>query len=119
MAELSLLQKQFIFCALSARLIDKAREMGYNCKYGETLRSKEEAARLAKLGKGIKTSLHISSLAVDLLLFRNGIYLTETESYRQLGTWWEMQDAGKNFECHWGGHFGDGNHFSIGHLGRK
>jgi len=116
---MTLLQTQFIFASLVPRLIDKARELGYQVTGGEWHRSKEEAARLAKLGKGIKNSLHTDKLAIDLNLFRDGVYQTSTEAHRALGTWWEMQSAGKDFVTHWGGHFGDGNHYSIGFGNRK
>ena len=111
---LTRLQKQMIFSRLVPRLIDKAHELGYEVTGGEWLRSTHEAARLAKLGVGLKNSLHIDKLAIDLNLFKDGVYLKTTEAHRQLGTWWEMQSAGKDFVCHWGGHFGDGNHYSIG-----
>jgi len=116
---LTLRQKQSIFAALVARLIDKAISLGYEITLGEAKRSPEEAARLAKLGVGLKNSLHISQLAIDINLFRDGKYLTTTEAHRMLGTWWEMQSAGKDYVCHWGGHFGDGNHYSIGHGGKR
>jgi hypothetical protein len=42
-------------------------------------------------------------------------YLTDTESHRELGEWWEQQGPG----CCWGGRFGDGNHYSLTHDGVK
>ena len=116
---MTLLQKQFEFAKLVPRLIDEAYRMGFTVTLGECYRSKEEAARLAKLGKGIKNSLHTIRLAIDLNLFRDGKYLTETEAHRALGTWWELQSAGKDYVTVWGGHFGDGNHYSIMHENRK
>ena len=107
------LQLQMIFASMIPALINKARELGYQVTGGEWYRSPEEAARLAKLGKGIKNSLHCDKLAIDLNLFKDGVYQTSTEAHRQLGTWWESQSAGKPFVCHWGGNFGDGNHYSL------
>jgi hypothetical protein len=115
---MKLLEKQFIFAALVPRLIDQAIILGYQVKGGEWLRSPEEAARLAKKGSGIKNSLHTMNLAIDLNLFRDGKYLTKTEDHRPLGEWWELQSTGI-YTCHWGGRFGDGNHYSIGHNGVK
>ena len=111
---MKLLQKQMIFAAMVPSLINEARRLGYQVTLGEALRSREEALRLSKLGVGLKNSLHIDKLAIDLNLFKDGVYQKTTEAHRQLGTWWEMQSAGKDFVCHWGGHFGDGNHYSIG-----
>lgn len=115
---MKLLDKQFIFCNMFAELIFEAQRRGYQCKFGETKRSPEEAKRLAALGSGIKNSLHVDSLAGDLLLFKNGKYLTKTEDYTELGLWWEEQSFA-GIVCAWGGRFSDGNHFSIMHEGRK
>lgn len=111
---MTLLQTQFIFSTLVPRLIDEAHRLGFQVTGGEWLRSPEEAARLAKKGVGLKNSLHKDKLAIDLNLFRDGVYQRTTEAHRQLGTWWEAQSAGKDYVTHWGGHFGDGNHYSIG-----
>lgn len=115
---MTLREKQSLFCAMSADLIAQAGKMGYAVTYGETYRSKEEAKRLAKLGLGIEKSNHTIRLAVDLNLFKNGIYLTKTEDHQPLGEWWESQSFG-DIKCCWGGRFGDGNHYSFEHEGRK
>jgi hypothetical protein len=101
-----------------AELIFQAQRMGYQVTLGEALRSPEEAARLAKLGKGIKNSLHIVKLAIDLNLFKNGKYLDKTGDHLPLGEWWEEQSFA-DIKCCWGGRFGDGNHYSVEHGGRK
>ncbi len=116
---MTLKEKQVEFARLIPRLIDKAFELGYTVTLGECWRSPEEAARLAKLGLGIVGSLHTLKLAIDINLFRNGVYLTDNEAHRMLGTWWEAQSAGKDFVTAWGGHWGDGNHYSIAHGGKK
>ena len=118
---MTLRQKQSIFALLVARLILKADAMGYETTLGEAWRSPEEAARLAKLGKGIVKSLHTSRLAIDLNLFRNGHYLSSTESYRPLGAWWETIGAAQGVTTAWGGRFTrhDGGHFSLEHEGRQ
>lgn len=115
---LTLRQKQSIFVGIVAELIVFARSHGYELTFGETYRSPEEADRLAKLGKGVKKSLHTIRLAIDLNLFKNGIYLSSTESHRILGEWWEDQ-SDVEYTCTWGGRFGDGNHYSITHNGIK
>lgn len=115
---MTLREKQSLFVVLVARLIQRAIATGYQLTFGETYRSKEEAARLAALGLGIPQSLHTQRLAMDLNLFKNGVYLQSTEDYRALGEWWEKLST-PDYECCWGGRFGDGNHFSIAHGGRK
>lgn len=112
---MTLRQKQSLFVQLVARLIVQAHLKGYELTFGETYRSPEEAARLAKAGKGIKASLHTQRLAIDLNLFKDGVYLSSSDSHRPLGEWWEQQHP----LCRWGGRFGDGNHYSLEHGGRK
>lgn len=112
---MTLREKQSLFVALVAELIRFAYAQGYELTFAEAYRSPEEAARLAKLGKGLKYSLHCDRLAIDLNLFRDGVYLSSTESHRPLGEWWEKQHP----LCRWGGRFNDGNHYSLEHGGRK
>lgn len=115
---MTLREKQSIFVNLVAELIFEAQKMGYALTFGETFRCPEEALRLAKLGKGIKNSLHTQRLAIDLNLFKNGKFMSNTEDHKLLGEWWEAQSFG-DIKCTWGGRFNDGNHYSIEHGGRK
>jgi hypothetical protein len=117
---MTLRRKQSAFALLVAALIFKAYELGYEVTLGEAYRSKEEAARLAAAGAGIKASLHTVRLAVDLNLFLDGVFLKASEDYRALGEFWERQST-EAIQCCWGGRFqprSDGNHFSIQHEGR-
>ena len=54
-----------------------------------------------------KNSLHYAKCAGDLNLFKDGEYLTDTESHRFLGEFWESL----NPENRWGGRYSDGNHY--------
>lgn len=112
---MTLRQKQSLFVVLIARLIQHGTALGYEFTWGDAYRSPEEAARQAASGRGIVNSLHTQRLAVDLNLFRNGVYLTGTEDHRPLGEWWEQQHE----LCRWGGRFKDGNHYSLTHGGRQ
>jgi hypothetical protein len=134
-----LLQLQLDFAALLPRLLDQVGVAGLRYKLGECLRSDEQAvinalkeegrAQLVTYleadprwhglalavsnngkGNGILMSIHRLNLAVDLMLFTPaGDYLTDTESYRPLGEWWE----GQNTAARWGGRFRDSCHFSF------
>lgn len=116
---MTLRQKQSIFCLLTTELIKHAYKLGFELTYGETYRSEFEAKRLAKLGLGIENSLHTLKLAIDLNLFSpEGKYLSSTESHRPLGEFWESLSTA-DYECCWGGRWGDGNHYSIAHGERK
>lgn len=114
---MTLSDKQQRFAVAVARLILKADEMGYGVTLGEAYRTPEQAKLNAQSGKGIANSLHIQRLAIDLNLFKDGVYLTDSASYRPLGEWWETYHD----ECCWGGRFAraDGNHFSWTHNGVK
>lgn len=112
---MTLREKQSLFAALVAQLIHQAFDRGYEVTLGECWRSEAEAARLARRGTGIRHSLHTLKLAIDLNLFRDGRYLRATEDHRALGEWWEQQHE----LCRWGGRFGDGNHYSVAHGGRR
>lgn len=94
-------------------LIIEAEERGYEVTLGEAYRSPEEAKRLK-----FKNSLHTQRLAIDINLFKNGRYLDTTEAHRPLGEWWEEQRY-YGVKPAWGGRFGDGNHYSVEHNGRK
>lgn len=118
----TLQDKQALFAHLTARLITKAEELGYEVTLGEAWRSQEVASFQTKFneekGIGIARSLHTKRLAIDLNLFKNGIFLTATDAYRPLGEWWEKQSV-DGIACRWGGRFkrADGNHFSVEHEG--
>lgn len=115
---MTLSEKQQLFAELVAQLILKAIELDYRVTLGEAYRTPEQAAWYAKQGKGIANSLHTLKLAIDLNLFKEGVYLTASEDYKLLGEWWKEQHA----SCCWGGDFktrADGNHFSLEHNGVK
>lgn len=105
----TLLQRQFEFTKKLPLLLEKAYMLGYDVTVGEAYRTPEQAKLNAEHGSGIANSLHTQRLAIDLQLFRNGIYLTASNDYLALGEWWESQGGS------WGGRFSkpDGNHFSL------
>lgn len=115
---MTLSEKQQLFTSLISNLIQHLNEKGYQITFGEAWRSKEMAKLYASEGKGIENSLHCLRLAIDLNLFLNGKYLTKTDDYEAAGRYWESLSS-SDFKCAWGGHFGDGDHFSIEHNGVK
>ncbi len=105
-------QKQRRFLPLVAKLIDFAYAQGYELTEGEGYRTPEQAALNAQHGSGIANSLHTLRLAIDLQLFKDGIYLTDSTAYKTLGEYWKTLDP----DASWGGDFHsrpDGNHFSL------
>ena len=112
-------RKQFAFSVFISRFILDLNKMGYTVALGEAYRPKETAKIYASQGKGIANSTHEMRLALDIMLFKNDVYLTKTEDYEQAGLFWEAQSTDE-YKCVWGGRFQsrpDGNHFSFYHNG--
>ena len=99
-------QKQSKFASMVPALINKAIELGFEVTLGD-------AYRHPSCPYGSEVSLHHIRLAIDLNLFKNGEYMKDSKSHRQLGEWWESQGGS------WGGRYNDGNHYSLEHNGRK
>jgi hypothetical protein len=120
---MTLREQQSLFMKLLPRLIDHAYSLGYELTGGELERSKAQAQANAASGAGISNSLHLLSLAIDLRLFINGVWMQASEPYMPLGTYWKTLHP----LCRWGGDFKDekgrpdpdGGHFSLEWQGRK
>lgn len=115
---MNLISKQKLFSRLIAKLITKAYEMGNEVTLGEAWRPPETAKLYEVDGRGIENSLHPLRLAMDINLFKDGVFLRNNNDYEQLGAYWESLST-PDYKCTWGGRFGDGNHFSIEHAGAK
>lgn len=110
----SLGSKQRRFTKMIAELILWAYENGYELTFGDAYRDPRLHGEVGeKRGYGRSRSCHKSRLAVDLNLFKDGVYLATTEDHRPMGEKWESMGGS------WGGHYNDGNHYSIEHQGRK
>lgn len=113
---MSLRKLQSEFAALVPRLIDKAISMGYEVTLGDAYRDPRVHGALGvKMGYGHRNSGHKKRIALDLNLFRAGVFLASTEDHRPLGEWWEKQHP----LARWGGDFNDGNHYSFEFEGAK
>lgn len=106
---MTLSERQQEFAWNVSHLIEKIMCDGYRCTFGEAYRTPEQAALNAKKGIGIVNSLHCKRLAVDLNLFKDGVYLADTESHRPFGEYWESLHPSNR----WGGRFKDGNHYEM------
>lgn len=115
---MTLIDKQKLFPRLTAQLIQYIESKGYEITFGEAWRTPEMAKIYESRGNGIANSLHKSRLAIDLNLFKEGKWLSKTEDYKFAGQYWESLSTGL-YKCCWGGHFSDGNHFSIEHGGYR
>lgn len=115
---MTLRELQSLHVKCTGLLIAYAYANGYQLTWGETLRSVQQALDNAASGKGISNSLHLIGLAVDLHLFKDGAYLSDSKDYALLGQYWKSLHP----LCAWGGDFitrPDGNHFSITYEGRR
>ena len=83
-----------------ASLILYIYQSGYEATFGDAY---------AKTGHS-KNSFHYKRLAIDLNLFKDGVYLEKTEDHRPFGKYWKLLGGT------WGGDFTrkDGNHYSLG-----
>lgn len=108
---MSALQEEFAQAA--AKLIQKAAELGYTVTLGEAWRTPEQAQWNADHHLGVAHSLHMERLAIDLNVFKDGVYQADDSSgaYSALGAWWKGQGAAYR----WGGDFQlvDLDHYSI------
>ena len=86
---MKLSEKQSIFLLNAAKLIIWVSEQGQYVTGGELLRTKEQQQIYVDSGKS-KTmdGQHLKKLAIDLSLFINGIYRSDTEAYKPLGQYW-------------------------------
>jgi hypothetical protein len=100
---MTLREKRVAFTMAITKLIQWASEQGYEVALGPDGL------------KHMKNSLHYVGLAVDLNVYRDGVYLIASEQYRPLGEYFKTLHQ----LARWGGEFGDGNHFSFKHEGRK
>ena len=109
-----LFDKQVKFVKMLPLLLNKAFELGYDVTLGDAYRDPRVFGALGvRQGYGESNSNHKQRLAIDLNLFKNGVFLQTTEDHRPLGEFWESIGGT------WGGRFNDGNHYSLEHNGVK
>ena len=94
-----------------ADLIDFIYDSGYEATFGDAYRDPRSHSPMGIHGVyGRPYSAHKQRLAVDLNLFKDGVYLRHTESHKPFGEFWK----GLHPDNRWGGDFEkkDGNHYS-------
>jgi hypothetical protein len=107
-------QKQRRFVPMIAQLIAFAYASGYELTFGDAYRDpRVHGAVGVKTSYSSANSVHKSRLAVDFNLFKDGVFLTQSDDHLPLGEFWESIGGT------WGGRFNDGNHYSLEHNGRK
>jgi len=107
---MNLKQQRWIFTENVIKLISYINSIeNYNCAISYVVRSEQEQQRLYNINVGSKISQHTKGLAIDILIYNNGVYLTDTKYYEKAGIYWKNLDNNNI----WGGDFKhqDGNHF--------
>lgn len=117
MSTMTLGQKQRLFTKLVAQLIQYAYAQGYELTLSDAYRDPRVHGDMGvKKSYSSANSVHKQRLAIDLNLFKGGVYQTSTEAHKPLGEYWKSLHP----LCRWGGDFStpDGNHYSMTHEGR-
>jgi len=102
-------EQQRLFGKLVGELLHHIYDQKLEVTLDWMYRPPEVAAYYASIGVGIRSSLHTLKLALDINLFKDGVWLRDTESHKPIGEWWKQQHP----LCRWGGDWGDGNHYSL------
>lgn len=98
----SLSERQCQFTHALAYLISQAYAQGFAIKIVELNRLL--ATQKDYVARGVSKTLdsrHLDNLAVDVVLYRDGVLVPYGEAYRPLGVYWESIGG------RWGGRFGE------------
>lgn len=109
---MSLSDKQWIFLQNIAKLIEYAKDNGYKLTGGELYRTEDQQwlyyngyeINNGKLEKGIRksetmNSKHLSRLAIDLNIFKDGVLTYDYNDIEPLGLYWRSLHEDND----WGG----------------
>ena len=103
-------ERQELFMRLLPRLIDHAHGLGFDIRGGDLFRDARAHGEMGEQGPyGNKNSNHKMKCAIDLNLFKDGVYLTTTADHQELGEWWDELHA----QTRWGGAYDDANHYEV------
>ncbi len=108
----SLREKQVTFLRNVAKLIDFSTTLpGYELTGGELHRTQEQQDIYIKQGKTkVKYSKHQDRLAIDLILYINGVWRTDKISYKPLADYWKSLHPSNTSGYDWDW---DYNHFQM------
>jgi hypothetical protein len=108
-------QKQVLFAMMLGKFLVWCARNGYEVILAEVFRPPEQAALMAKTGKGIKNSNHKRKLAADMFRYLDGTVTWKHDDYVAMGKKWKSMHE----LCRWGGDFKgrDAVHFSFEHKG--
>ena len=108
MSDLRDRQSHMMYCVMV--LLDEIFQRGYECTGGDLMRDKRVFGVVGESkGYGAPSSNHKQRLAIDINLFKDGVYLTDEEHHKQFGEYWESLDERNR----WGGRYQDPNHYET------
>jgi hypothetical protein len=93
---MSLSERQRLFSKMVGYLIEEIYKNGDEVTFGETWRTPQQAQWNADHGLGIAHSLHIERLAIDLNLWKAGVYTENPEDYRPYAEYWKSLHPDNN-----------------------
>lgn len=109
-------QKQKLFSKLTIKLFQFIIDNDLEFTYGDAYRDSRAFGGIGIIKSyGRSKSNHKLRLAIDINLFKDGHYLTETQDHYLTGQYWESLHE----YCSWGGRYDDGNHYSFVHNGGR
>lgn len=102
---MTLREKQSEFMRMVARLINHGNRLGYEFTGGDLYRD-------SRCLYGHKNSLHRVRLAIDLNLFKDGVFLADGTGHDQLHDFWDSIGGAPRIPH-------DLNHYSLEHEGMR
>ena len=101
-------EAQELFGRLFGELLVYIHLKGYQVRLGDLWGRETDrnlnGSRTHKVG-----SQHFKRLAVDINLFKDGVFMSKTEHHKIFGEFWESLHP----NCRWGGRYMDGNHYEV------
>jgi len=102
---MSLVDKQDKFAGMVSLLVEYMRFKGYQVTYGDAYRDD-------RVTYGHPRSTHRSRLAVDLNLFKDGVYLADGDDHNHFHDLWDLIGGAERIDK-------DLNHYSLSHGGLR
>jgi len=109
--QMTLSDKRQHFTLMLSELLWWARANDLHVALDYVKRSEQEQAAMVEAGASqTMNSKHLDGLAMDLLLYASGVYVTSAEPYRPLGDYWKSLDPANVWGGDWetlvdAGHF--------------
>ncbi len=99
---MSMVSEQATFLLDACKLIQFANEKGFQVTGGELFRTPEQQQIYVKTGRSkTMNSKHLSRLAIDLNIFKDGVLLYDVEKLKEIGQYWESLSPNNSAGMFW------------------